>query len=98
VTDLFAEVHDAHHPLGTALYYEDQKPAAKKRAAMFRKERMPKFLRYFERVLERNVGGRHRWLVGKERSYSTCPSSGRSKGSRTPFLAPSTRSAPRSRA
>jgi glutathione S-transferase len=64
VTDLFAEVHDTHHPLGTALYYEDQKPAAKKRAAMFRKERMPKFLRYFERVLERNVGGRHRWLVG----------------------------------
>lgn len=69
LTDLVAEVHDTHHPLATSLYYEDQKAAAKKRAASFRKERMTKFLRYFERVLEANKASRHRWLVGKERSY-----------------------------
>ena len=69
ITDVLAEVHDTHHPIGSSLYYEDQKPAAKKRSALFRKERMTKFLRFFERVLERNVASRHRWLVGKERSY-----------------------------
>lgn len=69
ITDLFAEVHDTHHPLATSLYYEDQKAAAKKRSESFRKERMTKFLRYFERVLEANTASRCRWLVGKERSY-----------------------------
>jgi glutathione S-transferase len=69
VTDLFAEVHDTHHPLGTSLYYEDQKAAAKKRSALFRKERMPKFLRYFEGVLAANKASKQRWLVGRERSY-----------------------------
>ncbi len=69
ITDLFAEVHDTHHPLGTSLYYEDQKAAARKRAALFRKERMSKFLRYFERVLAANTASKQRWLVGKERTY-----------------------------
>lgn len=69
VTDLFAEVHDTHHPLGTSLYYEDQKAAAKKRSALFRQERMPKFLRYFEGILAANKASKQRWLVGKERTY-----------------------------
>ena len=33
IADLVAEVHDTHHPLSAALYYEDQKPAAKRRAS-----------------------------------------------------------------
>jgi glutathione S-transferase len=57
ITDFLAEVHDTHHPISGALYYEDQKGPAKKRAAAFLAERAPKFLGYFERVLERNPAG-----------------------------------------
>ena len=32
VTDFVSEVHDTHHPIATGLYYEDQKPEAKRRA------------------------------------------------------------------
>jgi glutathione S-transferase len=54
IADLVDEVHDTHHPLSAALYYEDQKPAAKQRAAHFVGERLPRFLGYFERVLRQN--------------------------------------------
>ena len=57
ITDLVAEVHDTHHPISSGLYYEDQKGPAKKRAAAFLDERAPKYLGYFERVLERNPAG-----------------------------------------
>lgn len=52
IADLVQEVHDTHHPISTALYYEDQRREARARAEAFRKQRMPKFLGYFERVLE----------------------------------------------
>jgi glutathione S-transferase len=58
VMDFALEVHDTHHPLGPGLYYEDQKREARARAAGFVAERMPKFLGYFERTLERG-GGKH---------------------------------------
>ena len=67
ISDWLVEVHDVHHPLGGAFYYEDQKPEAKRRAANFTTERLPKFLGYFERVLERERGG---WLLGKAFSYA----------------------------
>lgn len=57
VTDLVSEVHDTHHPLSTSQYYEDQKDAAKLRAAAFVTERIPKYLGYFERVLRDNTSG-----------------------------------------
>jgi len=57
IADFVNEAHDTHHPLGPSLYYEDQKPEAKRRAAAFRTERIPKFLGYFERVLGRSTGG-----------------------------------------
>jgi glutathione S-transferase len=57
VTDLVAEVHDTHHPVSLELYYEDQKPAARERARAFVVHRIPKYLDYFERVLDR-AGGR----------------------------------------
>lgn len=66
IADLVAEVHDTHHPIAASLYYEDQRREARKRAAVFVRERMPKFLGYFERVLVRN-GGEH--LVGDALSY-----------------------------
>jgi glutathione S-transferase len=67
VADLVGEVHDTHHPISAALYYEDQKPAAKQRAAHFVGERLPRFLRYFERVLRHNGNG---VLVGAELSHA----------------------------
>lgn len=52
VADWLVEVHDTHHPIGSGLYYEDQKREALRRAEDFRNSRLPKFLRYFE-TLER---------------------------------------------
>ena len=66
VTDLVVEIHDTHHPISSWLYYEEQRPAAKRRTADFWRHRVPKFLRYFERVLASNGG---RYLVGRRLSY-----------------------------
>lgn len=68
IMDFVAEIHDTHHPIGSGLYYEDQKPAAKRRAKDFREKRLPKFLGYFEQVLERNRAGDS--LVGKRITYA----------------------------
>ncbi len=57
ITDLVAEVHDTHHPISGGLYYEDQKEAAKARATDFLDNRLPKYLLYFERVLQQNPYG-----------------------------------------
>src|SRR6188508_1282349 len=38
IADFVAEVHDVHHPIGSGLYYEDQKREAKRRSENFRKE------------------------------------------------------------
>lgn len=54
IADLVDEAHDLHHPLGANFYYEDQKREAKRRADDFIGARIPKFLGYFERVIERN--------------------------------------------
>jgi glutathione S-transferase len=67
VTDFVAEVHDTHHPISVGEYYEDQKAEAAKRTAAFRKSRIPKFLGYFEKVLERAAGD---WVNGKQVSYA----------------------------
>jgi len=56
VADLVLEAHDTHHPLGAALYYEDQKPEARRRAEGFTAERVPRFLAYFERVRAHHGG------------------------------------------
>jgi glutathione S-transferase len=66
VTDFVAEIHDTHHPLGPSFYYEDQIPEAKRRAADFRKERAPKFLGYFESVLDAHGP----WLTGRRLTYA----------------------------
>ena len=62
------ETHDVHHPIAGSLYYEDQKPEAARRASDFTRERMPKFLGYFEQVLARNRC-RTGWAVGDALSY-----------------------------
>ena len=68
VTDLVKEAHDTHHPIAGSLYYADQKPEAKQSSDLFRAERIPKFLAYFERVLAANPAG-DSWLVGKAMTY-----------------------------
>jgi len=54
IADLVVEAHDAHHPIASSLYYHDQKPEALRRAPLFLSERVPKFLGYLERILERD--------------------------------------------
>jgi glutathione S-transferase len=66
ITDFVSEVHDTHHPLGPSLYYEDQRAAAKKRTAEFWSERVPKYLGYFERLLQQKGGA---YVTGRRISY-----------------------------
>jgi glutathione S-transferase len=69
MADFAAEVHDTHHPIASSLYYEQQKREAKRYAEFFRKERVPKYLGYFEKVLSRNPKG-ERYLVGARLTYA----------------------------
>jgi len=66
ITDLVVEIHDTHHPITSWLYFEEQRPAAKRRTKDFWRYRVPKFLGYFERVLQRNGG---KYLVGRRLTY-----------------------------
>lgn len=66
VTDFVKEVHDTHHPVGTGLYYEDQKPEARRYSQGFLEERAPKYLGYFEQVLAKSGGP---WLLGRKFTY-----------------------------
>jgi len=68
IADWAAEVHETHHPIAGSLYYEDQKPEAKRRAADFTAERMPKYFGYFEGILQRNSKGSE-FLLGRQFSY-----------------------------
>ena len=68
IADAVAEVHDTHHPIAVGLYYEQQTHEAAKRALEFRRDRIPKFLNWFESVLMRNPKGTT-WLVGGRLSY-----------------------------
>ncbi|MCB9992558.1 MAG: glutathione S-transferase [Hyphomicrobiaceae bacterium] len=69
IADFVDEIHDTHHPVGSGLYYEDQKDEALRRAQSFRNERAPKFLGWFETVLARNPAGPGH-LVGSALTYS----------------------------
>jgi len=63
VMDFLKEVHDTHHPT-SSLYYEDQKAEAKRVATQFRKDRMPKYLGFFEELL-----GKRKFIVGNKLTY-----------------------------
>jgi glutathione S-transferase len=67
IADFVDEIHDTHHPIASGLYYEEQQPEAKRRAENFVGTRAPKYLGYFERVIEDN-DGRH--LVGRRCTYA----------------------------
>jgi len=69
LADFVVEIHDTHHPIAAGLYYAEQRDEALRRAADFRKSRAPKYLGYFEQVLERNRSGGE-YLVGARRTYA----------------------------
>jgi glutathione S-transferase len=66
VADFVKEVHDTHHPVGSGLYYEDQKPEAKRYTENFIDDRAPKYLGYFETVLRKSGGP---YLAGRKATY-----------------------------
>ena len=66
IADFVVEVHDTHHPIGVSLYYEDQRQPAKKRTEEFWKERVSKYLGYFERLLQDNSP----YLTGRRATYA----------------------------
>ncbi|MCA6124105.1 glutathione S-transferase [Bradyrhizobium sp. WSM 1704] len=67
IADLVLEIHDTHHPLGPSLYYEDQKAPAKKRTAEFWDSRVPKYLGYFEDLVEAGGGA---FVTGRPVTYA----------------------------
>ncbi len=69
LADFLVEIHDTHHPIGTRQYYEQQKPEAKRRSRDFVAYRLPKFLGYFERVIERNPDS-DKWMAGSRLCYA----------------------------
>src|SRR5881275_962743 len=66
ITDLVVLIHDTHHPVTGYLYYEEQRAAAKLATKYFWRHRLPKFLRYFERVLQKSGGP---YVLGRKLSY-----------------------------
>ena len=68
ITDIVTEAHDTHHPIASSLYYEEQKIPAKARADDFIDNRMPKFLSYFETILQCNPRG-NKHIAGARVSY-----------------------------
>ncbi len=68
VADFVTEIHDTHHPIAGELYYEDQKEEALRHAENFHKNRLPKYLGYFESVLASNPD-KSKYLVGDTVSY-----------------------------
>ena len=67
VTDFVKEIHDTHHPIASGLYYDDQKAEAKRYTAHFLKERAPKYLGYFDRVIAKSGGP---FLAGRNLTYA----------------------------
>src|SRR5256885_5763930 len=67
ITDLVVEIHDTHHPVTSWLYFEEQIPSAQRRTKDFWRYRVPKFLGYFEKILEKSGGP---WLLGRRLTYA----------------------------
>ena len=73
LADLVGEVHDTHHPISSAQYFEQQIPQAIERARAFRSARLPKYLGWFESIMARNPANAdvtRACLVGARLSYA----------------------------
>jgi len=69
ITDIVAESYNSHHPIDEDLYFHEQKAEAIHRSDVFRRTRLPKFLEWFELVLENNPA-RGNYLVGGSTTYA----------------------------
>ena len=69
VTDWLAEVGNTHHPIANVLYYEEQRDEAKRRTSYFTSLRIPKFMGYYEKILQKNRKGAP-YLLGKQICYA----------------------------
>jgi len=69
VTDIVQEVYNSHHPIDEDKWFHEQKDEAIARATVFRRDRMPKFLGWFERILEANPAAGVQ-LVGVSVTYA----------------------------
>lgn len=69
ITDIVQEVYASHHPIDEDKWFHEQKDEAIARAAIFRRDRMPKFLGWFERILVANPAGPDH-LVGGSVTYA----------------------------
>jgi glutathione S-transferase len=67
VADFVKEIHDTHHPIGSGLYYEDQKSEAARYTGHHLRERVPKYLGYFDEVIEKSGGP---FLLGRRLCYA----------------------------
>lgn len=65
VADVVDEVHNTHHPISSALYFDDQKAEAIRAGEAFR-DRLPTWLGFFETVLQASGG---QYVLGKDTSY-----------------------------
>jgi len=64
LSDLVNESHDVHHPISTALTFEDQRDEALKASKSFRELRIPKFLGWLESVVTGREPGPNAYLAG----------------------------------
>lgn len=69
VTDWVAEVGNTHHPIANVLYYEEQKEEARRRTSYFTSLRIPKFMGYYEKILQKNPSNSH-FLLAKQICYA----------------------------
>lgn len=69
ITDIVKDAYNSHHPIDEDKWFHEQKDAAIARAAVFRRDRLPKFLGWFERILTANPAGAEH-LVGGFVSYA----------------------------
>jgi glutathione S-transferase len=69
ITDIVKEAYNSHHPIDEDKWFHEQKGEAIARAEVFRRDRMPKFLGWFERILAANPAGADH-LVGRFVTYA----------------------------
>ena len=67
IADLVDEAHASHHPIASSLYDHQQAVEAARRTRHFLAERIPKYLGYFERVLEGN--SKAAYSIGRALTY-----------------------------
>lgn len=65
VLDVVDEAHDTHHPVSTALFFEDQQDAAILASQNFVDQRIPQWMTFFDSVIEAAGGG----LLGAHTTY-----------------------------